>query len=139
MRRAHPAAVLALVASLVVAGCSSEDSTDASTSTPAPSPSTSAPASPAESETPADNGAVEVVTLLSRNLEAFKKATGKYPKPGSTDYQQVVRIDQADGYTLAYAVDGAGVMTICASSDNMAASYDSKTGEIADGKGTCAG
>jgi hypothetical protein len=127
-RTAHPALAVALVAVLsVTAGCGADDSGRGAEPTPTPTPSESTGA-PAGSE-----HAVEVVTLLGRNLEAYKKANGTYPRMGSAGYDQVVGIDAARGLGIAYAVDGAGVMTICVADEDGSASYDSKDQEIVPG------
>ncbi|MBB6628265.1 hypothetical protein H5V45_13130 [Nocardioides sp. KIGAM211] len=136
MRLTHRAAVLALVGSLVLAGCGSGDEPDAAATGPVSSAASADPSSArpsASSEGVSMNEAIPVVTLLSKNLEAYKTANGKYPKPGSPEYQQVVGIDQADGFTIQYGVDGAGAMTICASADGDSAGYASRTGEVTPG------
>ncbi|MCW2793918.1 MAG: hypothetical protein JWO76_3016 [Nocardioides sp.] len=136
MRRTahHPVLAVALVAVLALStGCGSDDSDNGTE--PSPSPSASASVTPSESTgAPAGSEhAVEVVTLLGRNLEAYKQANGKYPRMGSAGYDQVVGIEAAQGLGIAYAVDGAGVMTICVADEDGSASYDSKDQEIVPG------
>lgn len=119
------AAVLALSSS-----CSSEDDPVAE-----PTPSAGASVSTSASGSAATTSPHDVAVLLGRNLEAMKKATGAYPKGGSQDYRNVVGIDQADGYTVAYSVDGAGRMIVCVSDGGTSASYSSRDHAVTDGGG----